>query len=223
MLVDKPPGPSSHTVVAGLRRRTGARAGHAGTLDPFASGLLLVLLGAATRLAQFLVGLAGEPQRPAQASLAILGFSREVPAFAAPAGAPDPFAGDGTLGVRAAALSQSFLGVPYRWGGSDPIGGFDCSGFTMYVYGQLGIQLPHFTGEQLYRGAPVARDALLPGDLVFFDYRDGAPQHEGIYIGDGKFVHAPHTGDVVKVSGLDEAGYALSYYAAVRPVLRRNA
>jgi cell wall-associated NlpC family hydrolase len=166
---------------------------------------------------QFLIGLAGDPQGPSQTKLAVLGFAREPPPFVAPAGAPDPFAGDGTLGARAAALGQSFLGVPYRWGGSDPIGGFDCSGFTMYVYGQLGIQLPHFTGDQLYRGTPVARDALLPGDLVFFDYRDGAPQHEGIFIGDGKFVHAPHSGDVVRVSGMDEPGYALSYYAAVRP------
>jgi hypothetical protein len=166
---------------------------------------------------QFLVGLAGEPNRPAQTRLAVLGFDREPAPFIAPAGAPDPFAGDGTLGERAAALVESYLGVPYRWGGAGPVAGFDCSGLTMYVYAQLGIHLPHFSGTQLYRGTPVARDALRRGDLVFFDWRDGAPQHEGIYIGNGNFVHAPHAGDVVRISSLDEAGYALSYYGAVRP------
>jgi cell wall-associated NlpC family hydrolase len=170
---------------------------------------------------QFLVGLPGEPAAPgaAQPRLALLGFDREPAPFSPPAGAPDPFAGNGdvSLGARAAAVAESFLGVPYRWGGADPIGGFDCSGLAMYVYDQLGIHLPHFSGQQWYTGTPVARDALEPGDLVFFDWRDGNPQHEGVYIGDDKFVQAPHSGDVVRISSLDEAGYALSYYGAVRP------
>jgi cell wall-associated NlpC family hydrolase len=72
----------------------------------------------------------------------------------------------------------------------------------MYVYAQLGISLPHFAAAQYQYGAPVARDQLQPGDLVFFDALD----HVGIYIGGGQFVHAPHTGDVVKISSLAEFG-----------------
>src|SRR5260370_42073037 len=88
----------------------------------------------------------------------------------------------------------------------------------MYVYGQLGIKLCHYAGFQYYSGWQVARDQLQPGDLVFFHANSaGVPQHEGMYIGNGSFIHAPQTGDVVKVSTLFETRYALSYLGAVRP------
>jgi cell wall-associated NlpC family hydrolase len=152
----------------------------------------------------------GLPQLPAaQASLA------GVPAFLARE--PLPNIPTNTLGGQAVALAYEFLGVPYVWGGATPAG-FDCSGLAMYVYGQLGIKLGHYTGFQYYEGRRVPRDQLEPGDLIFFHANSiGVPQHEGIYIGDGSFIQAPHTGDVVKVSSLFDPSYALSYVGAVRP------
>jgi cell wall-associated NlpC family hydrolase len=94
-----------------------------------------------------------------------------------------------------------YLGIPYVWGGSTP-GGFDCSGLVMYVYAQLGVSLPHFAAAQYGFGTPVSRDQLQPGDLVFFD----GLNHVGIYIGGGQMVHAPQTGDVVKISALTDFG-----------------
>jgi cell wall-associated NlpC family hydrolase len=152
------------------------------------------------------------------APLAALGFSATDARFLGFTAAPS--ATSGSIGMRAVAIAERFLGIPYVWGGANPLTGFDCSGLTMYVYGQLGIALTHYTGAQFTQGLPLPRGELEPGDLVFFDgSRD--PQHEGIYIGDGRFVHAPHTGDVVKISSLDDAGYGLSYVGAVRPYAGR--
>ncbi len=108
-------------------------------------------------------------------------------------------------------IAMQYLGVPYRWGGASP-SGFDCSGFVMYVYAQLGVSLPHYTGSQWGMGVPVSRTDLQPGDLVFFN----GLGHVGIYAGGGSFVHAPHTGDVVKVSSLGEGWYASTYMGARR-------
>jgi peptidoglycan DL-endopeptidase CwlO len=116
----------------------------------------------------------------------------------------------GTLGQQAAAIAQQYLGVPYVWGGASP-SGFDCSGLVVYVYGRLGISLPHYTVSLWSSGAHVSRDQLAPGDLVFFYNLD----HVGIYIGGGLFIHAPHTGTVVQISSL--SGYYGSVYdGAVR-------
>jgi cell wall-associated NlpC family hydrolase len=111
----------------------------------------------------------------------------------------------------AVGIAMTYLGVPYSWGGSSP-GGFDCSGLVMYVYGQMGVYLPHHAADQFNYGVPVSRDQLEPGDLVFFD----GLGHVGIYIGGGQFIHAPHTGDVVKISSLDESWYAATYVGARR-------
>jgi cell wall-associated NlpC family hydrolase len=111
----------------------------------------------------------------------------------------------------AAAAALSMLGTPYVWAGSAP-GGFDCSGLVMWAYAQVGVSLPHSTYAQWGYGVPVSRDQLQPGDLVFFD----GLGHVGIYIGGGQFVHAPHTGDVVKISSLDESWYASTYVGARR-------
>lgn len=109
------------------------------------------------------------------------------------------------------AIAMRYLGVPYVWGGASPSTGFDCSGFTMYVYAQIGVSLPHYTGDQWQMGTAVARDQLQPGDLVFFD----GLGHEGIYIGNNQFIHAPHTGDVVKISSIS-GWYADTYVGARR-------
>ena len=123
----------------------------------------------------------------------------------------------GGPGVRAVAIAEHFLGVRYVWAGASPVYGFDCSGFTMYVYAQLGVQLTHFSGAQWNEGSRVLVDQLAPGDLVFFEPGANGPGHVGIYIGGGEFIHAPHTGDVVKISSLYESSYSFSYLGAVRP------
>jgi cell wall-associated NlpC family hydrolase len=110
------------------------------------------------------------------------------------------------------AIATRYLGVPYVWGGASPQSGFDCSGLVMYVYAQLGVSLPHFAASQYNYGIPVPRDRLEPGDLVFFH----ALGHVGIYVGNDEFIHAPHTGDVVKISTLNEFSYASTYVGARR-------
>jgi peptidoglycan DL-endopeptidase CwlO len=117
----------------------------------------------------------------------------------------------GAVGPRAASIAERYLGVPYRWGGADP-SGFDCSGLVMYVYAQLGVQLPHFAAAQYRDGRHVRMDDLRPGDLVFFD----ALNHVGIYLGGGRFIHAPHTGDHVRISSLAGGWYAEHYDGATR-------
>ena len=111
--------------------------------------------------------------------------------------APPPAKYGGVVGI-----AMQYLGTPYVWGGASP-GGFDCSGFAMYVYAQVGISLPHNAAMQYSSvGVAVSRDDLQAGDLVFFD----GLGHMGIYIGGGQFIHAPHTGDVVKISSMSSHG-----------------
>jgi cell wall-associated NlpC family hydrolase len=107
-------------------------------------------------------------------------------------------------------IAEQYLGVPYRWGGASP-SGFDCSGLVMYVFAQVGVSLPHSSYAQYGMGSPVSRDQLQPGDLVFFD----GLGHVGIYVGGGSFIHAPHTGDVVKISSIS-GWYASTYVGARR-------
>jgi len=108
-------------------------------------------------------------------------------------------------------IAMQYLGIPYVWGGSSP-SGFDCSGFVMYVYAQIGVSLPHNAAMQFGYGVTVSRDQLQPGDLVFFD----GLGHNGLYIGGGQFIHSPHTGDVVKISSLYESWYAARWVGGRR-------
>jgi len=99
----------------------------------------------------------------------------------------------------------AYHGIPYLWGGETPAG-FDCSGLIMYVYRQHGVDLPHYSGSQFLLGAKILPANLMPGDVVFF----GSPiHHVGMYIGAGYYLHAPRTGDFVKISRLlDRDDYA---------------
>lgn len=107
-----------------------------------------------------------------------------------------------------------YLGVKYVWGGEDP-SGFDCSGLTMYVYKKVtGKSLTHFARTQYSEGTKIAKSALMPGDLVFFGETVEGIHHVGIYMGNDKFIHAPHTGDVVKISTLSSRS---DYIGACRP------
>jgi cell wall-associated NlpC family hydrolase len=114
------------------------------------------------------------------------------------------------LGVRAARLALRYLGVRYTWGGASPRQGFDCSGLVMYVYGRLGIRLPHYTVSQYRYGRRVGYSRLVPGDLVFFY----GLSHVGMYVGRGRFIDAPHSGAVVRLTPL--ASRRSSFYGARR-------
>jgi cell wall-associated NlpC family hydrolase len=151
---------------------------------------------AAARRAALPVPVAPKATSPADTTSAAAGASTSAATSPTPAPA--------NLGVGhpdAATIAMQYLGVPYVWGGATP-GGFDCSGLVMYVFAQLGVSLPHYAAAQYGYGTPVAADQLQPGDLVFFD----GLGHVGIYIGGGQMIHAPHTGDVVKISPISEFG-----------------
>ena len=134
---------------------------------------------------------------------------------------------DGSIGSRAVAAAMRWLGTPYSWGGGNASGpsrgiaqgagtvGFDCSGLTLYAYAQVGISLGHFTGTQWRSGQRISRMSdLAVGDLVFFGSDLG---HMGMYIGGGQMIHAPHTGDVVKISTITSGHYTATFQGGVRP------
>ncbi len=125
------------------------------------------------------------------------------------AAAPPP---DGTKASQVIAVAMQYLGVPYVWGGASPSQGFDCSGLTSYAFAQIGISLPHHAASQYGYGTPVSREDLQPADLVFFN----GLGHMGMYIGGGQFIHAPRTGDVVKISSISESWYLSSWVGARR-------
>jgi cell wall-associated NlpC family hydrolase len=113
------------------------------------------------------------------------------------------------VGVRIVQYAKRFLGAPYVYGGTTPHG-FDCSGFVRYVYAHFGVALPHSSYAQFGDGSRVGRGSLRPGDLVFFD----AVGHVGIYIGNGRFIHAPHTGTHVRITPL--AGWYSARFSGAR-------
>ena len=115
--------------------------------------------------------------------------------------------------ARIVRFARGFLGIRYSYGGTSPASGFDCSGFTSFVYAHFGVALPHYSAAQFGLGRRVARGRLRPGDLVFFD----GLGHVGLYIGGGRFIHAPHTGTRVSIDSLT-GSYGAGYDGAVRIV-----
>ncbi len=123
------------------------------------------------------------------------------------------YGGDGVLspGEKVVRKAVEYLGVPYLWAGASPTGGFDCSGFCMYVYKQFGVTLPHYSRSQATYGTAVSKDSLQPGDLIFF-YTPIS--HVGMYVGGGMMINAPRSGDLVTI----EDAFRSSYVTARRMV-----
>lgn len=110
------------------------------------------------------------------------------------------------------ALAQ--LGQPYVYGGSNP-GGFDCSGLVHYAYRRAGLEVPRTTSQQYRQAQRVARRNLQPGDLVFFRLR-GSVSHVGLYLGDGEMIHAPSTGNDVRIEPIDERFWSNRFAGGAR-------
>jgi cell wall-associated NlpC family hydrolase len=144
----------------------------------------------------------------------LLSISASV-AFAAPDAAPLPVR---AAGADVADLAQQYVGSPYRWGGASPAG-FDCTGFVMWVFSQFGVGLPHNEAGQLASGTAVSADDLQPGDVVVFanTYRRGL-SHVGIYVGNGKFVHAVDERHGVLVSNLWDSYWGPRFVGASRAI-----
>lgn len=151
------------------------------------SAQLAFACAAAAALVQ---GCSIEPYRPPQ-----------PPPLAAPPVASPPSIGD-DIAVRA--ISQ--LGKPYIWGGAD-LTGFDCSGLVRFIYDQVGIPVPRTAAEQFSAAKPIDLTGLKPGDLLFFRTQGRRISHVAIYTGEGRFVHAPRTGQPVEFRELDDEYY----------------
>lgn len=122
----------------------------------------------------------------------------------------------GEMGVIAARTAERFVGIPYRWGGDNVVEGMDCSGFVRAVYNLCGVNIPRTSSEQFRVGENVGRDDLMDGDLVFFGASADQINHVGIYVGGGRFVHAPRRGADIKISFLDEAYFMKKFVGARR-------
>ena len=150
------------------------------------------------------------------AALGACGTVQRRPAITLEPGARPGAAGPNDILFRAIAL----VGTPYRYGGNTPEGGFDCSGLVDYVFRDVaGIVLPR-TAEDIARiDAPsVGRDRLESGDIVFFRHRGRNVAHVGIYVGEGRFVHAPNEGGTVRLDRLDE-NYWRDHFSGAKRVL----
>jgi murein DD-endopeptidase len=125
--------------------------------------------------------------------------------------------GDRVAAERAASHAVKMLGKPYRYGGMSPAGGFDCSGLVQFSFRQAGVAVPRSTKLQLRASAPVRGAQLRRGDLLFFDQDGKKKSHVAIYVGDGRFVHAPSSGKQVRADRLDSP-YWKKHLAEVRRI-----
>lgn len=183
-----------------------ARASSAKTADPIAAEDL------AGRMRQ---AAAADEARAARLQRSIAGLEQALQPVVVPAFVRNSDAS--TLGSYAVEIADRYLGVRYVWGGGTPEDGFDCSGFVQYVYAQLGISLPHYAASQWADTMHVDPAQLEPGDLVFFELESDGPGHVGIYVGNGVFVEAPHTGAVVQFQSLAAEAETMGFVGASRP------
>mgnify|MGYP001313628869 CR=1 FL=1 len=129
---------------------------------------------------------------------------------------------DGSLRKMLVSTAEGFLGIPYEWGGESVETGFDCSGLAMTIYKLNGLNLPRNSMAQFLAGSPVRREDLAPGDLVFFATNGNSEvSHVGIYTGNGKFIHAPKKGDIIRQSSLRN-GYFDGCYMGARTYLGKD-
>ena len=148
----------------------------------------------------------------------VLGFSLLLAACASTPPADPSFQPTSQAAAdRAAGTALKMLGQPYHFGGSSPAAGFDCSGLVRYSYKQVGLTLPHNTEKQRLTGRHIQKAELRRGDLVFFDQEGKKNSHVGIYLGDGRFVHAPSSGKHVRSDRLD-APYWKKHFSEARRV-----
>lgn len=152
---------------------------------------------------------------------------RRTPAPAVRIGADAPPASAEALAMRAIGTGESYLGVPYRWGGNTPEEGFDCSGFLRYVYRAHGIELPRVTRDQAQVGEalPLSIEALRPGDLMFFAKDGSYIDHAAMYVGEGRILHSSASGKGVRYDDLHSrrGEYYRTHFVAARRVLTEDA
>ncbi len=128
-----------------------------------------------------------------------------------------PPAADAAEKLSVVKTARQLLGIPYRYGGSTPKAGFDCSGLVYYSYRQAGLNIARTSKEQYHQAQPVSRRHLQPGDLIFFRSNYGGfVSHVGIYLGKNEFIHAPSRGKKVSINRLDSPYWKKHFYSAGR-------
>ncbi|MDD5285355.1 MAG: NlpC/P60 family protein [Desulfuromonadaceae bacterium] len=120
------------------------------------------------------------------------------------------------MGVIAARTAERFVGIPYRWGGENVVDGMDCSGFVRAVYNLCGLSIPRTSRDQYKAGGAVTRNNLQDGDLLFFGSSGDNINHVGIYVGSGRFVHAPRRGEDIRVTSVDDSYFEKRFIGARR-------
>lgn len=120
------------------------------------------------------------------------------------------------MGSIAARTAERFVGIPYRWGGNNVVDGMDCSGFVRAVYNLCGLSIPRTSRDQFKAGDLVSKENLIDGDLVFFGSSVDKINHVGIYVGDGKFVHAPRQGEEIRITEVNESYFEKRFVGARR-------
>jgi cell wall-associated NlpC family hydrolase len=124
--------------------------------------------------------------------------------------------GERDMGFIVARTAERFVGIPYRWGGENVVDGMDCSGFVRAVYNLCGVSIPRTSREQYKAGESVTRSTLLDGDLVFFGSAEDKINHVGIYVGNGKFVHAPRRGEEIRITSIEDSYFDKRFIGARR-------
>jgi peptidoglycan DL-endopeptidase LytE len=132
--------------------------------------------------------------------------------------AEESSAGPEGVRIKLVKMARSFLGLPYRWGGTAERKGVDCSGLVKILFAKLHIELPRTSREQIQSGEKIAVEDLEKGDLLFFSADGATPNHVGLYIGDKRFVHAAKNPGKVIISGLDQPWYT-SHFLGARRIL----
>jgi len=129
---------------------------------------------------------------------------------------PKPAKDNKDMGSIAARTAERFVGIPYRWGGDNVVEGMDCSGFVRAVYNLCGLSIPRTSQDQFKAGDRVDKNDLRDGDLVFFGSSSDKINHVGIYVGEGKFVHAPRRGEEIRVTAVNDKYFEKRFVGARR-------